>query len=219
MIIQVCLEDNATPMWFLEDENRSIHLTYMNKGPVSIDFDTLTTTNQEYVFDSVKNGYISSDASLADLSRILLADKRKEIDAMEEEMPEELKKYTQSLENKKLKEKIIVAETKRAKIAETMEKRAKSLAGSSVRAVRAALAKEENVALLLAVLKFEKDGKNRSTVKNLVNNKLQTIRDRKIRESNKEDVPVASAGKDIYDRSSIEETEIEMIRFPTVGGD
>jgi len=114
-------------------------------------------------------------------------------------------------------EKFLSSEARRQKRQDATSQRCETLSKSSCRALRSGLSRETNQAILLNVLALEKQNRNRKTVISFLEERLTTLRHKKLNEAGKgEDSFTMQAVKPFMGYNDPEEEEVELIDYKIV---
>ena len=161
------------PLFFFEDhEGRMIHLTFIKKGPVELDFDALDFHKKNQLIQHIQLKNIIVDKPIEDLLAITTANVQEAIEDIEE-IPAVKEFVMKKLEAQRLSKEQKIAE-KEGKLQLQREERATFLLKKSLRAIRTALRGEKDKKLIRMMLELEKETQNRSTVIDLLSTKLTT---------------------------------------------
>lgn len=191
------LAEFGPPMWFFEDlENGiKIHLTIAQPSPVKIDLSELSQKNLEYVVASVNSGAIEcTNLKLSELLEIV--NKPKKENKEEDSQP----KSQEEIIKEELEKKYKLSKIKRQERSEKFEERCQYIADQNYAAIRAVMANEKEMTVILGVLKYESANKNRKTVKDFLRNKAKILKKGKLQEFSKE---VEKKEKEVYDRGRV----------------
>jgi len=215
-ITRITLPDPGPPMWFFQGSGYDIHLTFANPGPAEVDFEVLSDPDQQYLVSSVHSGSVESSVPIHVLLRIVSQKKAEEVKEMEEQASPEVVSYIQEMENKKVQQKLLEVAAKQEEKQARFEEQCKTVVKGSWKAIRDYLAgKGEDTTLLLALLKYEQEGKNRNSVKALLQDKLKNIRHKKILEAEGEFKNLPEVVGDVKEKVvyNVDDEEGQMIDF------
>jgi hypothetical protein len=205
MIIHLTLNSKYIPMWFFQDEHHNIHLTYLNAGPVEIDYSLLSLENQQYIYQHVelRNIFIEEDKSI--LTGILTNNKQTVISDLQE-IPAVQDFIKQKIEAQALEEKLQKEKTQQTRTTRNKD-RVAYLLSKSLKAIKTALRGELDIEFLQLMLNEEKQGQNRSTVISFLSERIASPPSIKVKPKKPYFAPKTS----IYDDAVTLEEEDEVV--------
>lgn len=169
--MQIRLADGIT-MWFLgEPKDLIVNLNFVNRGPVELDFSSLSDVNQNRLISAIRSKQLESDITFEDL----IALKRKPdtttvthpISAVGQsttvtisEGPPQVAKTLDFLKNE--------METKKIERCQFILRR-------SVRSIKAAVSEANDISLTKTLIKMEESNKARKSVLTFLREKLRTL--------------------------------------------
>lgn len=208
MQITITLTEYGPPMWFFQEGDIDIQLTFVEEyNKASLDLEKVSKDGLSYIVGSVQGGLIAIDRPLSEVLKYLSKEQ-----VVEEELPPE-KDPTVIAE---LNQKFLSSEARRYQHREVLQRRCENLAKSSFKALRSGLSRETNQVLILEVLKLEKQGKNRKVAIDFLEKKLKSLRHKKLKAAVKESsVYTPQAEKAFMVYNNPEEEEVKLIDFDT----
>lgn len=180
--MQITLEKHGPPMWFLGDSsNLKAHLTYLDPGPVDVDFDSLTENEQKALLIALRDKIIISNENFDDLYQRWLKSRpaqteEKKIDPQEvlrQEMARRMALQVAKRE-KELREK-----------EEKFQERCRYLSQQGVNALKTAINHETDERTLHQLLRIEEQEQKRTMIVRQIHHKLRQIESQRAKEIEK----------------------------------
>jgi len=188
-------------MWFLgKPEKIKLTLSFVNTGPVELDFQTLELDEQKQILIDLQNGVIQTDANLEELHQTWL---------IRQQPPEPKALVIEPTTTTKPKAKPTLSVSQK-----TLEK-CRFLSKKSVNGIKIAISKETDTKLLKALLMMEEQKqKPRHSVCDLLKGRILAIQEEvqeNIRQSTTKVIPTTK--KTLEDTMTVEETDEEVVTF------
>lgn len=165
--MQLKLTDRGPSMWFLgEPKNLIVSLTFVNPGPVEIDFDSLDEGQQNKILIGLRDGALESDAPFQQLYQTW-AKERVTTPPPNQELQTTSPSPTQK-EMSKLEAQVQQREQR-------FQERCDYLLTQSVRAIQVGLRNEDSIAFLQRMVQAELQGKRRKGLLTFLKEKIKRL--------------------------------------------
>ena len=205
-------------MWFLQDQNHNIHLTYMNKGPVPVDFDLLSEENKDYLYSSITSGFvIPVDVPFKKISEAYLSVKKEKEMQVKEESVSNTNVDSNMVSRAELDRRTAESELRRYEQNVKREDKYKLIIKSSLKAAKSAIARENNIHNLLKILELEKANKNRKQICNYIETKIRSLKKKISKQIDSGGKKTKLTKKEKEMIGDIEQTENEYLEFVLEG--
>lgn len=170
--MQIKLSSDGPPMWFLGDPKQLVaSLTYVEPGPVEVDFQALGDAEQKAVLTAVQRGVVESDIPFQELYQVWLKSKSPVPQPSPTGNQEQIRQAAVQAMQERLIQRQAVAQKKEGKF----QSRCEYLISQNVIGLKSAVQNEKNERVLHNLLKLEQSGKQRVSVVKLIHEKLRRI--------------------------------------------
>jgi len=218
LIINIKLNEESGPMWFLKDQNHDVHLTYMNNGPVPVDFDLLSNSDKDYLYSSLTNGLIDViDPSFEKVSEAYLYVKKEQERQVKEAEVSTPKIDPNIVSRAESDRKFLESEQRRREQNTKREDKYKLIIKSSLKAAKNAVSKENNIHNLLKILELEQANKNRKQLCGYIKTKVNSLKKKLSKEIEKGSRKTKLSEKEKKMIGEIEHSENEYLEFVLEG--
>lgn len=219
MLINVELNEDISTMWFLRDQNHDVHLTFMKKGPATINFDLLSENDKDYLYYSISNGFVNpvDGSTLEEITSHYLNMKKKKEERIISEAPKEVVQYKNKLQQTELQRKAAEADLRRLKHSSKREEKFRLMLEGSHLAAKSGISKENDLHNLIALLSLEKAGKNRKQVRDLLEKKIRATKKKLMKKVNESTALSKLTEEEKGMIGEIETSENEYIEFQLTG--